>query len=475
MLSHKRLQTVSTNQYGPSKSAEAIANNQDLLAEILVRLPVKSFIRFKSVSKGWYSFISDPKLCRRLQPDTVAGLILSKTLTKYEFLPLGDKPFDAPFKSLTFDDNPGGLKILQSCNGFLCCTCIYAYSNKHDYYIYNPTTKQYFTLPQLPTEDTITVYGVGLAFDPTKSPHYKVIFVREADHVQADFADDHDELNDERSYQIADDHDELSDETSYQIAGDHDELSDESSYQIADDHDELSDESSYQIADDHDDLNDKRSYQIEVYSSQTGSWAVSGSPFVASIDTDDFKDGVFCNGAIHWRFRLYFNVDEEKLGEMPPIPMPPILKRSQYPIYFGESRNHLHLVQNYGPRKTQFNIYEMESDYSSWFVKYHIDVEAISSSFPRMIRNHFGPSGLPSYEFSILSVVREADDQESYLVLHIPGMAIHYSLKFGIFSKICDFAPDNHDDPSLLFLKYGPWDASQFMPTLSSVCKCSII
>lgn len=39
-----------------SQNAEAIANNYDLLILILVRLPVKSLLRFKSVSKTWHSY-----------------------------------------------------------------------------------------------------------------------------------------------------------------------------------------------------------------------------------------------------------------------------------------------------------------------------------------------------------------------------------------------------------------------------------
>ena len=386
MLSSKRLQTVPiTNQSAPNKSAETIANNNDLIAEILVRLPVKSLLRFKSVSKGWYSLISDPNFSRRLLPDSVFGLFLTKTRLQYKFVPLSKKSFDAPFKSLTFDDNPGGLTILESCNGLLCCTCIYAYSSKHDYYIYNPTTKQLFKLPQLPIEDTITIYGVGLAFDPAKSPHYKVVFIREP-HIQVDFSDPV--------------------------------------------------ESS-----------DYRSYQIEIYSSQTGSCRISGNPFVEPFGTC-FKGGVYCNGAIHWiddwHISLYFNVDEEKLGEIPTMPpIPEAWEEIGRLQYFGESRNHLHLIKIYGPCTTQFNIYEMESNYSSWFVKYHVNLDAIPTAFPEMIRSHLDPSDWRYYLFSILSVVREANDEESYMVLHIPGKVIHYNLKDGNFKRICDLASDD--------------------------------
>ncbi|XVF11371.1 hypothetical protein REPUB_Repub08aG0022200 [Reevesia pubescens] len=219
-----------SNQYAPSKSAEAIANNNDLQSEIFIGLPVKSLVRFKSVSK-----------------------------------------------------------------------------------------------------EKITVYGVGFAFDPAKSPYYKVVFIRES--------------------------------------------------------------------------SDYKSYQIEIYSSQTRSCRLSGNLFVAPFGTQ-FKGGVFCNGAIHWidhcHTSLYFNVDEEKLGEMPTMPQIPEGLEERWLRYFGESRNHLHLIEIYGPRTTQFDIYEMESDYSSW----------------------------------------EANDEESYMVLHIHGKAIHYNLKDGNFKKIFDLSSD---------------------------------
>ena len=41
---------------GVTDAVEAIACNQDLLTQILICLPPKPLIRFKCVSKGWFSF-----------------------------------------------------------------------------------------------------------------------------------------------------------------------------------------------------------------------------------------------------------------------------------------------------------------------------------------------------------------------------------------------------------------------------------
>ncbi|CDP16130.1 unnamed protein product [Coffea canephora] len=49
----------------PSASATIIARNEDLLTQILLKLPPKSLLRFQCVSKQWLSLISDPVFRRR--------------------------------------------------------------------------------------------------------------------------------------------------------------------------------------------------------------------------------------------------------------------------------------------------------------------------------------------------------------------------------------------------------------------------
>ncbi|KAL6139493.1 hypothetical protein ACLB2K_057797 [Fragaria x ananassa] len=47
-----------------SSLAETVANTEELLTEILVRVPARPLVRFKCVSKHWLSLISDPRFCR---------------------------------------------------------------------------------------------------------------------------------------------------------------------------------------------------------------------------------------------------------------------------------------------------------------------------------------------------------------------------------------------------------------------------
>ncbi|PQP96789.1 F-box protein [Prunus yedoensis var. nudiflora] len=147
-------------------------------------------------------------------------------------------------------------------------------------------------------DSSTTIFGVNLAFDPSKSPHYQVICVQNCS----------------------------SSSTAY------------------------------------------GNYQIEIYSSETGTWRLSGSPFVVPSDMV-FENGVLWNGTIHWispkGSTLCFDIDQERLGSMPSPPSHERWDKRRF-RYFGESGGHLHLVEIYGPSTTQFQVFEMETDYSRW-------------------------------------------------------------------------------------------------------------
>lgn len=185
MVSMKRQEAPSSR----TKSAEMIGNNDDILINILVHLPEKSLLRFRNVSKHWLSLLSSPYFSRCLNHTSKSPSALflrmpsSSYKPKYYFLWLDGKPILGPFiRSLTFVDEPAGIRILKSCNGFfLCCSNNRIGEYNRNYYIYNPTTNQYTTLPQTSIRIPNTTFGVILAFDPSKSSHYKVVFVRSSE------------------------------------------------------------------------------------------------------------------------------------------------------------------------------------------------------------------------------------------------------------------------------------------------------
>ncbi|KAJ4963108.1 hypothetical protein NE237_023047 [Protea cynaroides] len=400
MGSCENQQQRSGGDLGHENQQIKVANNDDLIMEILLWLPVKSIHRFKSVSKHWLSLISNPEFIHnnyiRNRP-SVSGLLLHKSSIlinpEFEFIPLVDNATGAPFIPLTFVNDVAGIRIQQSCNVLLCCCSFRMMEYRKIYYIYNPTTKEYKILSRPSGKNVISI---SLAFDPLKSPHYKAVSFLWCD-------------------------------------------------------------------------TSPENYQIEIYSSETGLWRSSGDPFTASNGLlHNFP--VYWNGAIHWLSMwgtsLYYNVDQERLGMMPMPPIPDGLNERRT-RYFGESHGHLHLIEIYGPCPTHFNIFEMENDYSRWFVKYHVNLDAATIAYPEMIQNYLDASYLNRFAFSILCVVRGKKEDDSFLVLHIPGRVLSYHLKDRSFKKLLDILPKLDDVEGSLH--YISESAYQHIESLSSV------
>ncbi|GJU84112.1 hypothetical protein Tco_1291658 [Tanacetum coccineum] len=82
--------------------------------------------------------------------------------------------------SFTLDSTKeaNNVKILQSCNGLL----LFSGSGRGVFdYVYNPSINQYKKLPypdcSLDNSPYYSTAGLRMAFDPTKSPHYKLVDV----------------------------------------------------------------------------------------------------------------------------------------------------------------------------------------------------------------------------------------------------------------------------------------------------------
>lgn len=212
-------------------------------------------------------------------------------------------------------------------------------------------------------------------------------------------------------------------------------------------------------------------YQIEIYSSETGTWRPSGEPFIGDLNSN-FLGGVYWHGAIHWfnawGDSLYFDIEDERLGILPMPPVPQGEGNGRLFRYYGESRGHLHLVEIYDAR-TQFCVYEMEADYSGWFVKYSVDLHEVGIAFPEMMqRLSWDPM---YYSFAILAIVREEEDERSFLVLHVPGKIVRYNLVDKSFEKIGDVAPEHCDSSGMIedALRYFFFHVFQYIETVSCI------
>nr|GEV27545.1 hypothetical protein [Tanacetum cinerariifolium] len=308
-------------------STIAVLGNDDLLIEILLRLPVLSLHLFKSVSKQWLSLITSPNftLSRKKIPkiDPPAGLFILREAYDYERkMYQHEYDFESfniriPSKrSVVFtagsDAPPCFVRILQSCNGLLLC-CIQPYN----LYVCNPTIKLFKRL--LPTNSDVG--NVKIAFDPTKSPHYKVIHAK------------------------------------------------------------------FVCNDDDDDEFGFGYNQIETYSSETGSWSLcvltktelslffdgnllesSGSLLLLSWDDTDYRKFNVLemkNGCSEWSVKYILNLNEFSM----PFPTPWRIDRGVCAIVLGEREEDSYMIIDLWSKVVQYNpmlktlrtLYDVES------------------------------------------------------------------------------------------------------------------
>ncbi|KAI5022585.1 hypothetical protein ZWY2020_059315 [Hordeum vulgare] len=155
-----------------------VANlTDDLVVEILSRLPARSVCRFKCVSTTWRDLISHP-VNRMKLPQTLAGFF---TKHDSETVPWSVPRFTnvsgtgLPLVSPSLDFLPVHQRIflLDSCNGLLLCSCCATGElDMIDYrqFVCNPATKEWVALP----DGADGWRGSRLGFNSTVSPHFYV-------------------------------------------------------------------------------------------------------------------------------------------------------------------------------------------------------------------------------------------------------------------------------------------------------------
>ncbi|KAK6944614.1 F-box domain [Dillenia turbinata] len=372
-----------------SPSAATIAGNQDLITPILIRLPTKSLVRFKSVSKQWRSLISSHhfSLFHFTQNHKCNGLFLLAPDYKirYKLLSLQthqDSSSNPSYFSLNLDNALLGIQILQSCCGLLLCSSTNVTFENPNYYVCNPVTKKYKCLPPQPNLWTPAaeeaIFWFVLAFDPFRSVNnYRVVCLRVHNYAMIEVVD-----------------------------------------------------------------------SIWIYNSVMGNWrAVSDDPFQVP-STVMFSKGVYWNGTILWpnikkvdvsscdiQELLCYDIDPE-IFRM--IPMPPVEGKTNFAEceYFGESCGHLHLV--YKHKSGEFDVFEMERDYSKWVLKFHFD----SRNLNFMSENQPSP-------LLVLNLVSGMDEGESYLLLSESGRIICCKFWDGRVKEVSE-TPDGAIDNVLL-------------------------
>ena len=160
--------------------------HDDLIIQILLRLPVKSLLRFRCVSKSWLSLISDPQFAAShlelaAAPTHRLMLIHDSTL-RASFVdldaPLHDGDSCASSDPIKLDfrrpDPPIHIRIMGSCRGLLLL--LFDFS---DIYVWNPCTGVHKQLPLSPiaaiAKDIRGGFFFGFGYDPSKDDYLVVL------------------------------------------------------------------------------------------------------------------------------------------------------------------------------------------------------------------------------------------------------------------------------------------------------------
>lgn len=161
---------------------------EEMIGEIFQRLPLKTLLRFRSLSKSWCSHISSPDFKRKHIRHSVGKP--HKILIRHKFNERDDKSKDVYtlhsedqimlhsecVMSITALDFPMG-KIVGSCNGLLCLL-----DHSTGISIWNPSLRRILILPYHPSLRSFHV-SVGFGFDPITND-YKIVAILHEQHVK---------------------------------------------------------------------------------------------------------------------------------------------------------------------------------------------------------------------------------------------------------------------------------------------------
>ncbi|CAM0884621.1 unnamed protein product [Alopecurus aequalis] len=168
---------------GSKKKKKRVEGNQvdkltdDILTDIISRVPYKSTFRCKCVSTRWRDLFSHPDHRKKL-PQPLAGFFYEgynedrfpKTARYFTNVWKGEPLVDP---SLSFLPRYESLHILDCCNGLLLCRCWKATDPKTmDYVVCNPGTEKWVVVPATDWSSKVDVARLG--FDPAISSHFHV-------------------------------------------------------------------------------------------------------------------------------------------------------------------------------------------------------------------------------------------------------------------------------------------------------------
>lgn len=150
----------------------------DVRVDILCRLPEKVLIQFKSVSKSWYSLISNlcvPKISPPASSVSLSGIIYQDS-NSMGYIPCTNAETGPGFMESVSAIAPFPKVVQDCCNGLVLL--VKKFVVPIQYYVCNPATKQCIGIPINSSHRNMMF--AALDFDPRDSLTYKIVRVDES-------------------------------------------------------------------------------------------------------------------------------------------------------------------------------------------------------------------------------------------------------------------------------------------------------
>ncbi|KAL3648577.1 hypothetical protein CASFOL_004980 [Castilleja foliolosa] len=152
----------------------------DVVIEILTRLPAKPLLKFRCVCKSWLSIISSHQFIKthltnsKKDPNFTHHRIMLNwraNLKHCSARSLLYEPFTETFNTdFTSQSSKNSIWVLGSCDGLICLAI-----DKKELILWNPTTRIFKTLPDFGVKTSFrSNFAYGLGFDKS-SDDYKVV------------------------------------------------------------------------------------------------------------------------------------------------------------------------------------------------------------------------------------------------------------------------------------------------------------
>ncbi|CAN4088560.1 unnamed protein product [Withania somnifera] len=210
--------------------------------------------------------------------------------------------------------------------------------------------------------------------------------------------------------------------------------------------------------------------RFSVYSSCFGNWTHSNEHY-NEVDLCCCA-GVYWREAVHWFSQtgpfLCLQVESCKFKSMPSTQIP----QGQWYRnieYFGESGGHLHLIEIHKPQDIECDVLELKSDYSSWFVKYRVNLEFLTNLYPVMLNQELYPPEDYNFPYAFSTLCFLADEEDKVrLLISLPGKIVLYDLHNGIVKELADVQPDSFRS-FIGGARYDCFDAYAHVETLAFV------